>query len=118
MKRENRLARILAKKRSDGSFYFSDEDLGELIPALFLQTGVELGSAPRWIKGLVVEVAHKAGVVADMSPKEILASLSAYYAAHPLNPKLLEAYRKELRRTPSPEPIAAASTFERTGTKR
>lgn len=79
------LAQLLDRKQPDGSPFFADDEVREVIP--LLAAGIARGfpgvTFPEFVVLAVGEVAEKAGVNDKTSPAEMWPAIERYYQEHP-----------------------------------
>jgi hypothetical protein len=84
--------RVFEKRRADGTYAFSDEEVQELVPLLFLMSasGTRFQKLPAPLQKSLVAFGVKLGITPRAKPAEIQAAIDAYYAENPPNPRLLK----------------------------
>lgn len=91
-----RLLALLERRGENGGPRFSEEDVRHFLPLVFLSVvsrtdrRTELPDAVMRLLGLF---AKEAGIESDASPEAARAAVERYYAAHPVNPELLQAFQ-------------------------
>lgn len=98
---------ILTRRRKDGSFYYSNEDVARFIPVFLLTMGVDPRTLPPNIAQVVANFAGEAGVKPGMSRDDARETIQAHLQKHPLHPELLFEVRRGMREERSTESIEA-----------
>nr|QEO74293.1 hypothetical protein [uncultured bacterium] len=91
------LKKALNKKRKDGNFQYSDEELRYFLVYVLLTSGTDLTKASKEVHQMVGQVAEKAGVKVSDTPEQMKATLQAYFAKNPVNAELQKNVETDLR---------------------
>jgi hypothetical protein len=94
-----KLLGILERRREDGSYYFSDDDVQHFLPAVFLAASASPpgGELPGAVRELLGIFAANAGIDPEASTEAVQQAVERYYAAHPIHPELLSAFQAFVR---------------------
>ncbi len=85
---------IFERQQADGRYVYTDTQVRDVLPALFLLSGLDLSEAEGAMKHLLVEFCEKAGTTLESGRDEVARKVAAYYRSHPPEPSLL----RELQR--------------------
>lgn len=96
---------ILVRRREDGSFYYSNQELARFIPVFLLSLGVDPRTLPPQLAAVVAQFAEDAGVEPGMSREQASAAMQAHLQKQPLDPELVFELRRGLREEKSGESI-------------
>jgi hypothetical protein len=96
---------ILTRKREDGGFYYTNEEVAAFVPVFLISLGVDPRKLPPNVALVVARFAEDAGVRPDMTREEAKATLQAHLHKHPLNPELLFEVRRGMREERATESI-------------
>lgn len=94
-----RLLSVFERKRDDGSYYFSDEDVQHFLPLVFLTVsdGPPSAELPDAVVQLLGLFASQAGVDPQDGPEAVQRAVERYYESNPVNPEMLAAFQLFVR---------------------
>lgn len=94
-----RLLAVFERKREDGGYYFSDDDVRHFLPLVFLTVseGPPAAELPEAVVQLLGVFAAQAGVEPSDGAGDVQRAVERYYEEHPVHPELLAAFQKFVR---------------------
>jgi len=94
-----RLLAVFERKRDDGSYYFSEQDVQHFLPLVFLTVsgGAPSAELPDAVVQLLGLFASQAGVDAEDGPEAVQRAVERFYESNPVHPELLAAFQGFVR---------------------
>lgn len=89
---------IFEEQNDDGTYVYSDEEVRNFIPTLFVLSGksMEDQDLSPSLKNAMVEFLERMNVPTTASPQEIAQAISVSLVVKPLNPTLLNKLRESI----------------------
>jgi hypothetical protein len=88
---------ILTRKKRDGSYYYSNQDLAAFFPVMLLTFGFRAADLTPALAEVMRRFAEEAGVRPGASREEAQAALQAFLAQNPLHPELVFEFKRGLQ---------------------
>lgn len=93
------LSELFFGTRSDGSPAFTEDELRNFLPLVFLRAARSPAAPPmsKAVERFLADFAAKLGVEPKMPADEVQKRIAEHYAKHPVNPALASAFERVLR---------------------
>lgn len=94
----DRLLHVFERRKPDGAYTFSDEDVRAFLPLVIMGLGESLPNPwPEPLQKVMEEFAVAAGIPAGATPDQVQKAMDGFYASRPLNVELLRAFQASVQ---------------------